>query len=140
MPDMSSSSTLSRPMLASPDGRNTACTASAELPVSANLRTMASAMDAWFSVGSIAEVRMMSGMSAVNACEAMTVARSMPWMAKKQRRQRRGNHSSSSTFGSRIGPVCGPRPGARIISRGWGRSACRTRANGRPAAGVTPAG
>ena len=42
-PDRSSSSTLSTPMLASPDGANTVCTAFAESPVSANLRTMASA-------------------------------------------------------------------------------------------------
>ena len=103
---------LISPMLASPVGANTVRTAVAASPVRANLRTIASAIESLFSLGSRAEARMMRGIRAVKACEAMTMARSRPCISKNERRQRRGNHCSSSTSGSRIrAPVL---PGRRV--------------------------
>ena len=150
MPDSSSSTTLSTPMLASPDGANTVCTAFAESPVSANLRTMASAIEPWFSVGRIAEVRMTSGISAVNACDAITMARSKPWTAKKRRTHRVGNQSSSQSSSSHVGS----RIRSPLVRSTQSGDATRRRASSRtgeaqpgdprdvrgPAAGVTPAG
>ena len=69
---------LAIPTLLDPEWANTSVTAAAASPVSPKRRMTASDTAVSLPRGKNADTTMSSGMSAVNACEAMTIDRSRP--------------------------------------------------------------
>jgi len=95
MPEKTRRKPLSRPTALLPECANSCRTASAAPPVSRNRPMRAAETTSRSSAGASADTSSRIGMSAVNAWEARTSARSMPCRPMNERAQRPTNVVSS---------------------------------------------